>query len=117
MKQLQDKPSYSMESLARERLEAYVLKKIAIYRVGGLSSDDAAWEFFTFLLKQAEKHQVSTTSIRYKFTTAYTKDAAAVEKALEEERKQANAKQKKAKESIIPPKETKHAKLRENAGA
>jgi hypothetical protein len=39
-------------SIAKERLEKYLASKLAGER------DDTIWEFYTFLLGQAQKHQV-----------------------------------------------------------
>jgi hypothetical protein len=49
---------YTAKDIARERLEAYLEEKLSG------EWDEAAWEFYTFLLEQAKKHRADSSGYR-----------------------------------------------------
>jgi len=63
-------PPLSAAEIGKRRLEQYITEKLSKYWGG---DDLCTWEFYTFLLEQAKKHQVDTSGFE---SSAYKDDKA-----------------------------------------
>jgi len=68
------------KDVARDRLEKYLEEKLKS------ASTNGAWEFYTFLLKQAQKHEIDC-SYKYLYLPAFKADEDAADESWQKYKK------------------------------